>query len=213
MESTLHHSAPAGLAVIETLRFDPVEGFGRLGMHLDRAERTCAKLGFSFDRGACLMTLGDSVDDSAARVRMTMDEAGEVAVATTPIGETGPPWNVAVATPRLNSTDPWLRVKTTERGLYDAARKNLPETINELIFLNENDEVCEGTITNVFVDRGGVLLTPPVVCGLLPGILRQELLETGQAMEAVLRVSDLQSDTGFYVGNSLRGLIPAVIVD
>ena len=66
-------------------------------------------------------------------------------------------------------------------------------------------EVCEGTITNVFVEKDGVLITPPLTCGLLPGVLRQELLENGEAKEAVLTLDDLKK--GFYLGNSLRGLI------
>jgi branched-subunit amino acid aminotransferase/4-amino-4-deoxychorismate lyase len=52
-----------------------------------------------------------------------------------------------------------------------------------------------------------VLLTPPLSSGLLPGILRAELLESGAAEEAVLTQADLSGEV--YFGNSLRGLIPA----
>ena len=58
---------------------------------------------------------------------------------------------------------------------------------DEVILLNERGEVCEGTITNVFADVGdGVLVTPALACGLLPGVLRGELLDEGRASEAVL---------------------------
>jgi para-aminobenzoate synthetase / 4-amino-4-deoxychorismate lyase len=67
--------------------------------------------------------------------------------------------------------------------------------------------VTEGSFTNVFVERGGVLLTPPAELGLLPGILRQRLLENGRARAAELKVADLAD--GFLLGNALRGLIPA----
>ena len=209
MESPLHKLAPAGLKVIETLRFDPAEGFVRLGLHLDRTGRTCATLRFGFDRGACLMALGEAVGDAPARVRMTVDGAGEVAVTVAELAATPEVWKVAVAGERLRSDDPWLQVKTTERGVYDRARAALPDRVDEVIFLNERGEVCEGTITNVFVERDGVLLTPPASCGLLPGILRQELLAAGKAKEAVLRVEDLRGVDRVFVGNSLRGLIEA----
>lgn len=91
----------------------------------------------------------------------------------------------------------------------------MPSGVEERIFLNERGEVCEGTITNVFVQNGNRLLTPPRSSGLLPGILRAELLDTGsplQAVEAVLTVSDLQSAEGLFCGNALRGLIPATLV-
>ncbi|MCP5071725.1 MAG: hypothetical protein GY947_00310 [Rhodobacteraceae bacterium] len=213
MESTLRHAAPTDLEVIETLRFDPSEGFVRLGLHLDRAAQTCARLGFLFDRGACLMKLGEAVSDSVARVRMTVNQPGEVAVKAAPLGASKPVWRVGLAAARLQSDDPWLQVKTTRRAVYDTARAGLPEGLDEWVFLNQQDEVCEGTITNVFVEHGGVLLTPPVSCGLLPGVLRLELLETGQAMESVLRVADLQAGEKVYVGNSLRGLIAADLIE
>jgi 4-amino-4-deoxychorismate lyase len=89
----------------------------------------------------------------------------------------------------------------------------LPVGIDEAIFLNERDELCEGTITNLFLERDdGVLLTPPVSSGCLPGVLRRALLDDGRAQEAVLRPDDLIGQR-FYMGNSLRGLIAAEVAD
>ncbi len=80
-----------------------------------------------------------------------------------------------------------------------------------MIFLNERDEVCEGTITNVFFDLGDGLCTPPLTCGCLPGVLRADMLATGQAREAVLTAADLPR-AQLRVGNSLRGLIAATLL-
>lgn len=211
MEGTLRDLAPAGLVIIETLCFTPKDGFARLGLHMDRAERSCARLNIPFDRGEALHSLGTSVDMLPARVRMTVDLAGQVAVTTTEI--TTPPdvWRVAISDVKLQSDDPWLTVKTSKRAIYDTARAALPDGVDELIFTNENGQLCEGTITNLFVKREGILLTPPLACGLLPGVLRQELLENGSAVEAFLKPDDLQ-DAEVYLGNSFRGLIPATLV-
>ena len=73
--------------------------------------------------------------------------------------------------------------------------------------MREDGLVTEGSVTNVFVERDGKLLTPPAALGLLPGILRGELLAEGRALEAELTLDDLAA--GFFIGNGLRGLLPA----
>ena len=108
-----------------------------------------------------------------------------------------------------------LRHKTSRREAYLAARAEYaPAEADEVLLANERDEICEGTITNLFVDAGdgGPLLTPALGCGLLPGILRGELLDQGKAHEAVLTLADLAAAKQLYVGNSLRGLIAARLV-
>jgi 4-amino-4-deoxychorismate lyase len=105
-----------------------------------------------------------------------------------------------------------LQHKTTRRAVYDSARASLPDDVEELLFLNEREELCEGTITTLFVEMpDGRRLTPPLSSGLLPGILREEMLEEDWA-EAVLNLNDLKSAKAIYMGNSLRGLIPANLV-
>ena len=122
-------------------------------------------------------------------------------------------WRIAIAQERLSSGDPWLRHKTTRRALYDQARADLPEAVDELVFLNERGELCEGTITSVFVQlRDGRHVTPPLSSGLLPGVLRQDMLDRGKVVEGVVTVDDLRQARGITVGNSLRGEIPAKMV-
>ena len=112
--------------------------------------------------------------------------------------------------PRLSSSDPWLAIKSSNRTAYDTARATLPESLDEVIFQNERGEVCDGTITTVFFDAGDGLCTPPLSSGLLPGVLRAEMLAKDALREAVLRASDLDK-VRLWVGNSLRGLIPAQV--
>lgn len=211
MESSLRDLAPAGLVIIETLGYTPKDGFARLGLHMDRAARTCAALGVPFDRGETLYTLGTAVDALPARVRMTVNLQGNVGVTTSELAPTPEAWVVAISDVTLQSDDPWLGVKTSHRAIYDQARADLPNGLDELIFVNENGMLCEGTITTLFVRRGDVLLTPPLSAGVLPGILRQELLDNGTAQEANLTINDLNG-AEVFVGNSLRGLIKAHLI-
>ena len=119
-----------------------------------------------------------------------------------------PEWRLGLASARLHSADPWLRHKTTRRAVYDAARATMPEGLDELLFLNERGEVCDGTITTLFFDRGEGLRTPPLSCGLLAGVLRAELLAGGHCREEELLADDLPQ-VRLWVGNALRGLMPA----
>jgi len=191
---------PPGLRLIETLRWDG-SAFPRLPLHIKRLTTSAARLGWP------VPTLGSALSglpEVPLRVRLTMDEAGQTACETAPLPPTKPLWRAALHSARLTADDPWLGVKSTQRALYDTARASLPPDLDEWIFANERGEICEGTITTLFFDRGTGLRTPPLACGLLPGVLRAEL----GVPEEVLPLADLP-DVRLWLGNALRGLIPA----
>ncbi|MBO9449087.1 aminotransferase class IV family protein [Tropicibacter sp. R16_0] len=209
MESPFRQPIEPDVRLIETFGYNPGQGFVRLDRHLDRMARTAQAFGFSFDRAAALHRVSELPDNRPLRCRLTLDGQGNFDLTTGPLGPNTPLWRLAIARQRLASNDPWLRHKTTRRALYDQARKDLPDGVDELLFLNERDEVCEGTITNLFVETTEGLMTPPVSSGLLPGVLREELLASGAVQEQVLPLKSLRDAQSLFVGNSLRGLIKA----
>ena len=205
---------PDDTEVIETLRYDPDKGCIRRAEHLARLSATCAKLGFSCDIGDVEAQLDALDGNQFKRIRISVTRDGEVTVLSPPLTQTPVDWRVRIHPTRLRSSDPWLKVKTTQRTLYDTARANLPEGVDEWIFLNKSGEVCEGTITNVFIQTTDGLITPPVASGLLPGVLRAELIASGRASEgAVSHKMITDPDARLLVGNSLRGLIKVASVD
>ena len=206
MESTLCH--PETLTVIETFGYCPTDGFQRLEAHLTRGARTCADFGYTFDEAAIRTALAQINGDHLLRCRLAVDADG-FTLTHAPIAPVDRVWSLAISDTRLSSNDPWLRVKTSQRAVYDTARAALPDGIDELIFLNERDEVCEGTITNVFAEMNGTLVTPALSSGVLPGILRQTLICAKRAKVGKLTLDDLRIADTLYVGNSLRGLIKA----
>ena len=208
MEGTFRGPHPPGLRLVETLRWQPGPGFQRLDAHLARLAAGAATLGFRFDRAAVDRALAETGGTADLRVRLTLDAAGHAKTTAAPLGPARTPWTLTLAETPLHSGDPWLHLKTTHRPIHDAARARLPEGIDEALLLNARGELCEGPITNVFVARDGLLLTPPLACGLLPGVLRADLLARGEAREAILHPRDL-AEAPVFVGNSLRGLIPA----
>lgn len=199
--------------LIETLRFEPKRGCVRLNAHLERLRRSAEALAFHFERNTIEAALSDTLQgrDEALRVRLTLDRDGEPEVTVQPFQPLPPhaEWTVAISTVRLNSKDALLQHKTTRRQVYEAARAEYGiGQVQEVLLRNEDNQLCEGTITNLFLPVGDTLLTPPLRCGLLPGILRAELLASGRAREALLVERDLVG-ASFFVGNALRGLIRA----
>lgn len=205
MESALSDRAGApGLKLIETLGWTG-QDFPRLPLHLARLAASTDRLGWACDPDAARAALLDAAPEKAARIRLTLDAAGQVDIQVSPLPPTKPVWSLTLAATRLSSADPWLSLKSTRRAAYDQTRAALPTGADEAIFLNELGEVCDGTITTLFFDRGQGMRTPPLTCGLLPGVLRAELA----VPEEVLLADELRH-VRLWVGNSLRGLIPAV---
>lgn len=204
---------PAGLNIFETMRVEADGAIALWRLHLARMRRGCALLGFPLDEARVEAVLAGLPRGRVLRARLSVDAEGEVGISHADLPPDPPSWRVALSRWRLRSDDPWLSVKTTHRPAYDAARADLAPGVDEALLLNERGEVCEGSITSIFL-RGadGMLLTPPLSCGVLPGVLRASLIERGHAREAVLRVEDLARGP-FLCGNSLRGLIPAVLAD
>lgn len=205
MESALRAGAGAsGLRLIETLRADSTPA--RLALHRARMARGAAALGWGFD--AAGFEAAVDVDPAAGlRLRLTLDAAGRFDITQADLPESRSQWRLALAGARLLSTDPWLTVKSTNRAAYDSARAALPEGIDEVVFVNERSELCDGSITTLFFDRGQGMRTPPLSSGLLPGVLRAEL----GCPEEVILAQDLPH-VRLWVGNALRGLIGAVWV-
>lgn len=183
--------------------------FVRLDRHCARMQASAVALGFPFGIDAFHAALPTLPGDQARRVRLTLDRQGRFSATTAPLPANPARWTVAIASERLDPDDPRLAHKTTDRALYDQTRAALPQGVDEVIFLNRRGEVAEGTITNIFFDLGLGLRTPPLTSGCLPGCLRAELLETGHAQEAILPETDLPR-ARLWLGNSLRGLIPAM---
>lgn len=218
MNTTLPHPAPMpDYELIETFRFEPYSGFLRLDQHLQRIHNSAAQLGFSFNEARIREKLKPFENsDQALRMRLTLSPDGITSITHTPYVPLpiSTLWRLAIAETRINSNDPLLRHKTTHREIYNIARAEFSANeVDEVLLLNEKDEICEGTITSLFVElRDATNITPPLECGLLNGILRQELLAKGVVTTGKITVQDLQTANKIFIGNSLRGIIPAKLV-
>ncbi|MCK4206753.1 aminotransferase class IV family protein [Brucella pituitosa] len=203
--------------LIETMRWEPLSGILRCGLHMARLENSARELGFHYNMETVHQKIAEiGAGENPLKLRLTLAPDGLVTVAALPYVPLQPQsvWRIAVARTHLDHDDPLLRHKTTRRQAYIAAREEYSTAeVDEVILLNDRDEVCEGTITSIFLDIGGTTcVTPALSCGLLDGVLRRELLNNGVVQEAVVTVDDLSRARNILVGNSLRGMIRAQLV-
>ncbi len=196
--------------LIETMRFDPEQGIERLDLHLSRMRASAQAFDFSFDRHAVRNELQAATFRlrEAKRIRLLLAKSGAVAIEISnlppaPVGPVG----VAVVPLPVDVSDFRLVHKTSDRAFYDEARAKAGAF--EVVFTDADGFLTEGSFTTLYVERDGVLLTPPLSRCLLPGTLRSELIEAGRAKEADVRPEDLAN--GFFIGNAIRGILPARI--
>jgi para-aminobenzoate synthetase/4-amino-4-deoxychorismate lyase len=208
------------ISLIETLRYALDEGFVNGPRHLQRMASSARALGIAFDEASAWKMLRESVRTSLSpkRVRLELSESGAFICESSslPADHAKQVWRYAISEYRVQSGDALLRHKTSWRGLFDSEYAALRERFgcDEVIFLNERDEITEGSRTNVFARFGDRLITPSLSCGLLDGCLRRALLgdPLANCEEGVLHGADLDRADIVYLGNSLRGVIPAVSI-
>jgi para-aminobenzoate synthetase/4-amino-4-deoxychorismate lyase len=196
--------------LIETLLWR--DGYTLLPLHLDRLRLSCEYFDRPFEASeieAHMHALGATFAPlSRHRVRLTLDRGGQIALTSSPLAANPETCRVTIAAERTLSSDVLLLHKTTHRPLYDrlfaAARLT---GFDDVLFCNERDEVTEGAISNLFVRIEGRLCTPPLACGVLPGVFRRHLLEAvPRAEERILKLTDLHAADEIYLCNSVRGL-------
>lgn len=195
-------------SLIESLRCDQ-QGYLLLERHLQRLAGSAGYFGFSFDSDALrhrLEEFGQRLS-GVHKVRVLLEPDGSIILTSQPIITTDRAAHVAriaISQQRVDSSDPFRYHKTTRRALYDEQFQAHPGCY-DVIFQNERNEVTEGSYNTIVIARNGELLTPALDCGLLPGVLREELLEVGAIREAVLTLNDLQTADTIWLVNSVRG--------
>ena len=184
-----------------------------LDRHLDRLESSAQYYAIPIDCGAALETIQTAAEsrDTAGRLRIRLTGSGDVTAAIDDIPSMVTPVWLAVASVPVRSDDRALFHKLLDRSRYDLARAALPEA-NDVILHNERGEITETTTANIAVQIGGEWYTPPLDSGLLPGIERARLIESGDLIERPITLNDLAGADAVAVVNSLRGWRPARLI-
>ena len=211
IKSAFLRSDASEIELLETFASDASDE--RIDLHVKRLVSTASRFGAAIDEDAARRAFDRFRvhPDLLVRARSRLD--GTLEIRTDRRETPEEPVRVCLSSERVRSDDAFLRVKTSHRPVHAAAAHEAAiRGCFEALLRNERDEVTEGVRTNLFVERNGTLLTPPVECGLLPGILRSVLVSEGRAREQSLTVEDIASAQAIYIGNSARGLLRATLV-
>jgi para-aminobenzoate synthetase/4-amino-4-deoxychorismate lyase len=206
-------SQPDKFFLIETMLWD--DGYTLLELHLDRLEDSAEYFDFPYDRAAAKATLEAHArgfaSEAPRKVRLLLDRDGSLQITDEILPRLAAEQRIGrvrIADERTDPTDKWLYHKTTHRPIYARAFEQAArDGFDDALFLNLRSQVTEGAISNIFVENNGRWFTPPVECGLLPGVYRRHLLATRPEIEErVLTLDDLRRAEAIYLANAVRGL-------
>ena len=206
--AVLGRSIPS-FELLETLRWSTAEGLYLLERHLHRMRESAEYFEFEYDERRIREELSVAVAGATEplRVRLRVSSSGAVTVESAPLHVSIGTARLRLAAEPVSRDDIFLYHKTTNRAVYERARR---DDADDVCLWNESGEVTESTIANVVVELAdGVRVTPPVACGLLAGTFRAELLERGEIIERVVRVEELSSASRIWLINSVQGWRPA----
>jgi para-aminobenzoate synthetase/4-amino-4-deoxychorismate lyase len=178
-----------------------------LDRHLERLSRSARHFSFSLDRAKTRDDILKTAPRNAACLRLTLSQDGQVLIRQSQLPAGYAQW-LRLASVRVNSNGEFLYHKTTNREVYEAARRECDDQTDALLS-NDCGEITETTIMNVAVLRNGRWITPQLSCGLLPGTMREELLARGEIIEGVIQAAELQDGEVIRCFNALRGVYEA----
>lgn len=203
--------ARAPFALLETLAL--TDGVYRdADAHLARMAGAAAHFGRPWhmaDVQQALQAVRQNHATGQWRVRLLLQADGRAQAQAFALPVTPSPVRLQLATQAFEMADSeFTRFKTTRRGHYDAVAPTDPAVFDTLLW-NDQQEVTECTRGNIALLLDGEWVTPPLHCGLLPGVGRANALAAGRVQERVVRLADLPRVQALAFVNSLRGWLPA----
>ncbi len=200
------------MALIESILWQKRKEFYLLDLHIRRLKNSCEHFLIPLNLKALKKKLRKVIDgeDEKLKIRVLVDIDGRITTEKEKINDIKQPVRIRLSSRRVDLNNRFLYHKTTQRSFYDREKREANRKgFFDVIFLNKKEQITEGSITNVFILKNKNLCTPPLDCGLLPGVLREHLLITGKAKEKILYLKDIKEADKVYIGNSVRGLLEA----
>jgi para-aminobenzoate synthetase/4-amino-4-deoxychorismate lyase len=200
-------------SLLETMRLD-AGTVVRLERHLSRLTRSARRFDYVHDETRVRRALAETArahPHGQWRLRLLVARDGTPTIECTPYTRDPRAWRITFAATPVDSADPFLANKTTNRRVYDAARQARPD-VDDVILSNERGEITEATLANLVAEIDGVRYTPPLACGLLGGTFRDELIAAGQIHERVLTRADVTRAGRLWLINSVREWIDVVLI-
>lgn len=203
--------------LIETM-FVGHSSIALLNYHTERIKNSANYFCFSFDEEKWMDFLRTILQKCSAykqyKLRITMSKQGDFDFQLTALKKTEAGKIVGYAEGKISTDSVYQYFKTTNRELYDAAIKKLSVSkYYDVIFLNERDEIAEGSFNNIIIEKDGISYTPPLLSGALPGVYRSFLIETQGVIEKVLYKEDIKNADSVFLCNAVRGKVQVSVED
>jgi para-aminobenzoate synthetase/4-amino-4-deoxychorismate lyase len=203
-------------SLLETILWTLEDGYFLLDDHLKRLQNSALYFGIPVkieEIGQKLDALVKIFLNQSYKVRLLITRDGSISCETTSLSSsTNPqPIRLGLSSTPIDSTNPFLYHKTTNRQIYDTAQA-VHSNCDDVLLWNERGEITETRIANVIVEMNGELVTPPVKCGLLAGTFRDDLLAQKKVREEVVTVEALKKCDRIFVVNSVRKWCEAVLI-
>ena len=211
--AVLDHDIPE-FQLLETILWQGSDGFFLLDPHVARLAASAEYFDYEVSVERVreeFMHLSEDLGAEPCVIRLLVDRTGNIETQRKPMPAGKESFRLALAKAPVNSSNPFLYHKTTNRAVYERARQSCPEC-DDVILHNERGEITEATIANIVLKLDGELVTPPVESGLLAGTFRNHLLESGEITERVLMVADLGRAEEIFLINSVRKWIRGEMV-
>jgi len=192
VKSRFLHSQPVEFQLFESILLEDWDYF-LLPEHLERLRESAEYFGFKYSIDEINEALSRITTDGSFKVRLTLWKDGRIETQIKRIEETDGIESVRLSEEPVDSSDRFLFHKTTRR-----------RSGTDVIFWNERGEITESSIANIVVPIDGELFTPPIECGLLPGVFRNHLLAEGKIKERVITIEEFKNAKEFFLINSIR---------
>ncbi|HBR96227.1 MAG TPA: aminodeoxychorismate synthase component I [Gammaproteobacteria bacterium] len=207
-------------SLIETCHYSATtQRIEHFSAHLQRLASSSNTLGFTYQATQVIETINahqrDMPGDQDRKIRILLSPDGQVSIHSEAIKPpTGEPLTVSISERRIQSDSIFRRHKTTHREYYNTEYADAEQAgYYDVIFLNEHHHIAEASRHNIFIERDGTLLTPPISAGALPGVMRAHIINNADlsVTEAELTLHDVKTADRVFLSNAVRGRVEVTV--
>ena len=195
--------------LLETMLFENGKIF-LLEYHIRRLKEATKYFLFKFDEESLRAQLNSEISskyldqNKCYKARLLLNKWGYFKLKTEEILLDKKNLRVKLSSNIRSNEDKYLFHKTTNRPWDRELSETKLKGYDEVIYLNEKEEILEGAISNIIVEKDGKRFTSPIELGILNGCYRQYQIDMGNCEEKILRIEDLVTAEKVFLCNSVR---------
>ncbi|MCK9210033.1 MAG: aminodeoxychorismate synthase component I [Ignavibacteriaceae bacterium] len=184
-----------------------------LKQHLHRLKSSAEYFLFYFDTKKVQKELTKCYDSLREKkyykIKVSVNKFGKLTITKTELKNNSQQWmenaRVIISDTKIDSRNSFQYFKTTNRELYTTElQKYKVAGFDEVLFLNEQNNLTEGTTTNIFIFHNGKWKTPPISSGILNGVYRNYFIKKHEVSEEEISISDLKHSEKIILTNAVR---------